>query len=219
MSNGNLIWNDQDNDKFFICNHSSPGIFQSEIDDNLIDIFTLSSAFTQTFSKQDECILCSFEGDFIKYNYKEKKIKSEKNVKNYLSKEMKLSFGNYLANPPFINKCLYSKVNGDVYFGLMNGVIICLKNNFKTNFVKSLHNGALRDLKEFNQEGLGNEIITTLGKDKIINAINNEGEIKLSVDLTHFVTEDPFMIDSDYLGNLYYLDENSKNLKIIKLKR
>jgi hypothetical protein len=219
VSNGNLIWNDQDKDKFFICNYSSPGILQSEIEENLIDIFTLSSAFTQTFSKQDECILCSFEGNFIKYNFKEKKIKSEKNVKNYLSKEMKLSFGNYLANPPFINKCLFNKANEEVYLGLMNGVIICLKNNFKTKFVKSLHNGAIRDLKEFNQKGLNNEIITTLGKDKIINAFNSEGEIKLSVDLTNFVTEDPFMIDSDSSGDLYYLDENSKNLKIIKLKR
>jgi hypothetical protein len=184
----------------------------------LIDIFTLSSAFTQTFTKPDECILSSFDGNFIKYNFKEKKTKSEKNVKNYLAKEMKESFGNYLTNPPFINKCLYNRSTEEISFGLMNGVLLNLKNNLKTKFVKRFHNGAIRDLKLFNQNDV-KDILLTLGKDRCIKAVDSEGEVRLAVDLSHFENEDPFVVDSNLEGDIYYLDENSTNLKIIKLKK
>lgn len=183
-----------------------------------MDIFTLSSAFTQTFTKNDECILCSFEGNFIKYNYIEKKIKADKNVKNYLKKEMIEKYGNYLTNPPFISKCIFNKFNDEISFALMNGVVLSLKNNLKTKFVKPLHNGSIRDLKLFNQIGL-NEIILTLGKDRCIKAVNSEGEVKLCVDLSHFENEDAFAIESNSNGDIYYLDENSTNLKIVKLKQ
>ena len=185
-------------------------------EENLIDIFTLSSAFTQTFTKPGECILSSFEGNFIKYNFKEKKTKSEKNVKNYLTKEMNDKFGNYLTNPPFINKCIYNRSAEEISFGLMNGFLLNLKNNLKTKFVKRFHNGAIRDLKLFNQL---KDILLTLGKDRCIKAIDSDGEVRLAVDLAHFENEDPFVVDSNLEGDIYYLDENSTNLKIIKLKK
>jgi hypothetical protein len=37
--------------------------------------------------------------------------------------------------------------------------------------------------------------------------------------LTDFVNEDPFAVESDSMGDIYYLDENSNNLKIVKLKK
>ena len=159
----------------------------------MVDNFALSSAYTQIFTRKDECILCSFEGGFIKYNYKEKKIKSEKNVKNYLTNELKSAkFNNYLTNPPYINKCIYNPLREEIYFGLLNGVILNLKNNLKTNYVKLIHNAMVRDMKVYNKNGLEGGFLITLGKDKNIKLIDlEEGEIKLNIDLTEYINEDP----------------------------
>jgi hypothetical protein len=178
----------------------------------------MSSAFTQTFTRKDECILCSFEGGFIKYNYKEKKIKAEKNVKNYLTNELKSSqINNYLTNPPFINKCLYNPFREEIYFGLFNGVLINLKNNLKTNFVKLIHNSQVRDMKVYNKNN--GEFLLTLGKDKTVKLINLDlAEIKLNISLTEFTNEDICLIESDTDGNIYYVDSKCTNLKVIKFE-
>jgi hypothetical protein len=163
--------------------------------------------------------LCSFEGGFIKYNYTEKKIKSEKNIKNFLPVELKpANSSNYLTNPPFVNKCLYNPYREEILFGMLNGVLLNLKNNLKTNFVKLIHNGMVREIKIYNKlESIG-EFLMTIGKDKIIKIIDlDQGEIKLNIDLNEFKNEDPCMIESDSLGNIFYVDGLNNNLKILKI--
>lgn len=139
-------------------------------------------------------------------------------MKNYLTNELKSSkINNYLTNPPFINKCIYNPYREEIYFGLFNGVLINLKNNLKTNYVKLIHNAQVRDMKIYNKN-IG-ETLLTLGKDKLIKLIDLEmGEIKLNINLTEFTNEDICLVESDTLGNIYYVDSNCTNLKIIKFE-
>jgi hypothetical protein len=164
--------------------------------------------------------LCSFEGGFIKYNYSDKKIKSEKNVKNFLSNDLKGSHvNNYLTNPPFVNKCIYNPFREEILFGLLNGVLINLKNNLKTNFVKLIHNGMVREMKIYNKAESMGYLLISLGKDKVIKLIDmEEGEIKINIDMNQFINEDPCLIESDAIGNIYYVDGMSTNLKVMRFK-
>ena len=210
-SNQTILLNDQDSDRFYFYDLTS---------NNILDMISFSSTFTQTFTKKDECLLCSFEGAFIKYNYKDKKIKAEKNVKNYINNEFKANSNitnNYMTNPPYISQCLFDISKDEIYFSLLNGVVVALKNNLKTKYVKLVHSMMIRDMRicNFNQDSFNS---ITLGKEKNIKLSNLEGDIKIVVDLNEYKEEDPFMVESDSQSNLYYVDANSKNLKLIKFK-
>jgi hypothetical protein len=183
----------------------------------IIESFTLSSSFTQTFIKKDESIMASFEGTFIKYNHIEKKIKSEKNILNFLPNELKQkAVNNYQANPPYINHCSYNPLRDEIYFCLLNGVIVNLKNNLKTNFVKLIHSSMIKDLKVYNT--MDKNFLLSLGKEKCLKIVNlDDVEIKMSIDLSDFSGEDPTLIESNTSGTIVYCTSNSQNLKLIKL--
>ncbi len=136
-------------------------------------------------------------------------------MKNYLSNQGKENFGNYITNPPYINKCLYSKEKEDIYFALLNGVVISLKSNLKSRFIKKIHNGGIRDIKLSNTDAFN---LLTLGRDKCIKSISSEGDIMMSIDLSDFPEEDPSIIESNTEEAIFYLDQNSQTLKIIKIK-
>ncbi len=209
-NNSTILINDQINDRYLFLENQ----YKSEM--KVIESFTLSSAYTQTFIKKDESLLASFEGAFIKYNHIEKKIKSERNILNFLPNELKqTSINGYQANPPYINHCSYNPRRDEIYFCLLNGVIVNLKNNLKTNFVKLTHNTMIKDLKVYNRKDI--DFLLSLGKDKSLKMMNlDQVEIKLTLDLSDFAGEDPTLIESNTSGTIVFCNSNSPNLKLIK---
>jgi hypothetical protein len=151
--------------------------------------------------------LCSFEGEILKYNYKEKKIKVEKHVKNLIAKE---KYDNIIANPGYVSKCIYKE--DEVYIGLLNGVILCLRySNLKKKNLKTIHNAMISDMKLcwFNED-----FMVTSGKDKKIKLINCASDM----DVKYFIdVDETHAIETSKDNKIFYID-SSNNIKIINLK-
>jgi hypothetical protein len=150
--------------------------------------------------------LCSFEGCIIKYDYNSKSVKTDKHVKHYVEKEQ---IDKYITNPPFLNKCICDEKG--VYIGLMNGVLLSMKNNLKKKNLKSIHNSSIVEIKNCNFDG---EYIISLGKDKCLKIFDKDTfKIRYTLD----VEADSFTCETDLNGNIYYIDLKNE-LKIISLK-
>jgi hypothetical protein len=169
-------------------------------------MFSLSSAYCQTFTKNTECLLCSFEGQFIRYDYVEKQIKVEKNIKNFLSKE---KYGDYVANPPFITKCFY--LNDTIFLGLLNGVVMGFNNILKKKIFKQIHSNVLLDLRPCNFQ---NNYLVSCGKEKCIKLTNTYPECEILYNIS--LEEEIHCIESDQNKNIYAIGENEK-IKILKV--
>lgn len=147
--------------------------------------------------------LFSFEGLILKYDYREKKIKAEKNIKNILAKDEQ--YGDYVANPAFLSKVLFDEQN--IYMALLNGMILTLRKNLKKKNLKTVHNNMIIDFKLCNFE----DMLLSIGKDKKIKIIDKE-----NLNIKYYIEEEAEFIESDKNNNIIYIDK-SNILKLIKL--
>lgn len=225
-----MLFNNQDKDNF---------IFYDLNEKKITDTFNLSSAFTQHYLSSDSCLLCAFDGAILNYDFKNKKVASKNNVKK-LIKNTKIQ--NFVANPPYVNKILFNeKISpNNIYISLLNGSIISIDSNSKKNFIKEAFNCNVLDYKFFK-----NDSIVALGKDYKIMFfdVNNKLKTKFFIELNEPATNietwdfsgfdivkafDSLSLSNhqkienrvgfNYENEIYYIDSNSKKLKIIVLK-
>lgn len=193
------MWNDQDKEEF---------IFYDINNRKILDVFKMSSAYSQLLlNNNKDAVLCSFEGEIIKYNYKTNKILSEKNIKNWVEKE---KYDNIIANPAYISKCIINKEI--LYFGLLNGVVIsCKQTNLKKKTLKTIHTNMILDISVSNFDI---NTLISVGKEnkiKLIRIANDDVEIYLTIE-----AKGARLAQSNKSNQIFYIDE-SNSIKIISI--
>ena len=179
-----------------------------------IDKFFLSSAYGEEYiPSMKKVLLYSFDGEIFLYDYKTKQTKNNIQIKKYLDTSEINSF----SNPPYLNKIVINKDNNEIICGMMNGSIIGLKSSLQKTKMKSIHNGNINDIKmsKFKMHNNYREIIS-YGRDKCLKFIDpqNSFNIDYYADMTCNIID----YDSDIHGNVFYIDDNSKMLYMMKFK-
>ena len=178
-----------------------------------IDKFFLSSAYGQEYiPSMKNVLLYSFDGEIFLYDYKTKQTKNKIQIKNYLDS----SETNSISNPPYLNKVVLNKDNDEIICGMMNGYIIGLKSDLKKTNMKNIHNGCINDIKMSKFQVHNYKEIITYGRDKCLKFIDpqNNFNIDYYADMTCNIID----FDSDIHGNIFYIDDNSKMLYMMKFK-
>ena len=178
-----------------------------------IDKFFLSSAYGEEYiPSMKNVLLYSFDGEIIIYDYKTKQTKNNIQIKKYLDS----SETNTFSNPPYLNKVIINKDNNEIICGMMNGSIIGLKSSLKKTKMKSIHNGNINDIKMSKFKVHNYKEIISYGRDKCLKFIDpqNNFNIDYYADMSCNIID----FDSDINGNIFYIDDNSKNLYMMKFK-
>ena len=178
-----------------------------------IDKFFLSSAYGEEYiPSMKKVLLYSFDGEIFLYDYKTKQTKNNIQIKKYLDSSETNSF----SNPPYLNKVILNKDNNEIICGMMNGSIIGLKSSLKKTKMKSIHNGSINDIKMSKFKIHNYKEIITYGRDKCLKFVDpqNNFNIDYYADMTCNIID----YDSDIHGNIFYIDDNSKMLYMMKFK-
>ena len=178
-----------------------------------IDKFFLSSAYGEEYiPSMKNVLLYSFDGEIFLYDYKTKQTKNKIQIKNYLDS----SETNTISNPPYLNKVILNNDNDEIICGMMNGYIIGLNSNLKKTKMKNIHNGCINDIKMSKFKVHNYKEIITYGRDKCLKFIDpqNNFNIDYYADLACNIID----FDSDIHGNVFYIDDNSKMLYMMKFK-
>ena len=178
-----------------------------------IDKFFLSSAYGEEYlPSMKKVLLYSFDGEIFIYDYKTKQTKNNIQIKKYLDSNDTNSF----SNPPYLNKVIVNKDNNEIICGMMNGSIIGLKSNLKKTKMKSIHNGNINDIKMSKFKVHNYKEIISYGRDKCLKFIDpqNNFNIDYYADMNCNIID----YDSDANGNIFYIDDNSKMLYMMKFK-
>ena len=192
-------------------------IIENDEDDILpyqeIDKFFLSSAYGEEYIPfMKNVLLYSFDGEIILYDYKNRQTKNNIQIKKYL----KGGESNSFSNPPYLNKVIINNDNNELICGMMNGSIIGLESSLKKTKIKSIHNGSINDIKmsKFNVHNY-KEIIS-YGRDKCMKFVDPQNNFKIDyyVETTCNIID----YDSDIHGNIFYIDDNSKMLYMMKFR-
>jgi hypothetical protein len=147
------------------------------------------------------------------YDYKTKQTHNKIQIKKYFdSSEI-----NTISNPPYLNKVIVNKDNNEIICGMMNGTIIGLKTNLKMTKMKSIHNGNINDIKmsKFQMHNNYKEIIS-YGRDKCLKFVDPQNNF--NIDYYFDITCNIIDYDSDVNGNIFYIDDKSKMLYMMKFK-
>lgn len=205
----NKINDDKDNKENIINENEEDEILPYQETDK----FFLSSAYGEEYiPSMKKVLLYSFNGEILIYDYKNKQTKKNIKIKKYLNSEESNSF----SNPPYLNKVIFNKDNNEIICGMMNGSIIGLKQSLKLSKIKSIHNSSINDIKmsKFKVHNY-NEIIS-YGRDKCLKFIDpqNNFNIDYYVDMSCNIID----YDSDIHGNVFYIDDKSKLLYMMKFK-
>ena len=178
-----------------------------------IDKFFLSSAYGEEYiPSSKKVLLYSFDGEIFIYDYKIKQTKNNIQIKKYLDSSETNSF----SNPPYLNKVIVNNDNNEIICGMMNGSIIGLKSNLKKTKMKNIHNGNINDIKMSKFKVHNYKEIISYGRDKCLKFIDpqNNFNIDYYVDMSCNIID----FDSDIQGNIFYIDDNSKMLYMMKFK-
>ena len=178
-----------------------------------IDKFFLSSAYGEEYIPSlKKVLLYSFDGEIFIYDYKIKQTKNNIQIKKYLESSETNSF----SNPPYLNKVIVNNDNNEIICGMMNGSIIGLKSSLKKTKMKSIHNGNINDIKMSKFKIHNYREIISYGRDKCLKFIDpqNNFNIDYYVDMSCNIID----FDSDIQGNIFYIDDNSKMLFMMKFK-
>jgi hypothetical protein len=178
-----------------------------------IDKFFLSSAYGEEYiPSMKKILLYSFDGEIFLYDYKTKQTKNNIQIKKYLDN----SEINSISNPPYLNKVILNKDNNEIICGMMNGYIIGLKSSLKKTKMKSIHNGCINDIKMSKFKIHNYKEIITYGRDKCLKFIDpqNSFNIDYYADMTCNIID----FDSDIHGNIFYIDDSTKMLYMMKFK-
>ena len=178
-----------------------------------IDKFFLSSAYGEEYiSSIKKVLLYSFDGEIFLYDYKNKQTSNNIQIKKYLEN----ADVNSISNPPYLNKVILNKDNNEIICGMMNGSIIGLKSTLKKTKIKSIHNGSINDIKMSRFNVHNYKEIISYGRDKCMKFVDPQNNFKIDyyVETTCNIID----YDSDIHGNIFYIDDNSKMLYMMKFR-
>ena len=178
-----------------------------------IDKFFLSSAYGEEYiSSIKKVLLYSFDGEIFLYDYKNKQTSNNIQIKKYLEN----ADVNSISNPPYLNKVILNKDNNEIICGMMNGTILGLKSTLQKTKMKEIHNGSIHDIKMSKFKIHNYKEIISYGRDKCLKFIDpqNNFNIDYYADMTCNIID----YDSDIHGNIFYIDDNTKMLYMMKFK-
>jgi hypothetical protein len=178
-----------------------------------IDKFFLSSAYGEEYiGSMKKVLLYSFDGEIFLYDYKTKQTKNNIQIKKYLEN----SETNSISNPPYLNKVILNKDNNEIICGMMNGSIIGLKSSLEKTKLKNIHNGSINDIKMSKFKIHNYKEIISYGRDKCLKFIDPQDNFNIDyyADMTCNIID----FDSDIHGNIFYIDDNTKMLYMMKFK-
>ena len=219
LPNNTIVYPDQEQETFlFYSLIEEPKNKDEKEDDNMlpyqeIDKFFLSSAYGEEYiGSMKKVLLYSFDGEIFLYDYKTKQTKNNIQIKKYLDN----SETNSISNPPYLNKVILNKDNNEIVCGMMNGSIIGLKSSLQKTKMKNIHNGSINDIKMSKFKIHNYKEIISYGRDKCLKFIDPQDNFNIDyyADMTCNIID----FDSDIHGNIFYIDDSTKMLYMMKFK-
>lgn len=219
LPNNTIVYPEQEEETFlFYSLIEEPKNKDEKDDENMlpyqeVDKFFLSSAYGEEYiDSMKKVLLYSFDGEIFLYDHKTKETTNNIQIKKYLED----TETNSISNPPYLNKVIVNKDNNEIICGMMNGTIIGLKSSLEKTKMKNIHNGSINDIKmsKFKIHNY-NEIIS-YGRDKCLKFIDPQDSFNIDyyADMTCNIID----FDSDIHGNIYYIDDSTKMLYMMKFK-
>ena len=219
LPNNTIVYPDQEQETFlFYSLIEEPKNKDEKEDENMlpyqeIDKFFLSSAYGEEYiGSMKKVLLYSFDGEIFLYDYKTKQTKNNIQIKKYLEN----SESNSISNPPYLNKVILNKDNNEIICGMMNGSIIGLKSSLEKTKMKNIHNGSINDIKMSKFKIHNYKEIISYGRDKCLKFIDPQDNFNIDyyADMTCNIID----FDSDIHGNIFYIDDSTKMLYMMKFK-
>ena len=219
LPNNTIVYPDQEQETFlFYSLIEEPKNKDEKEDENMlpyqeIDKFFLSSAYGEEYiGSMKKVLLYSFDGEIFLYDYKTKQTKNNIQIKKYLDN----SETNSISNPPYLNKVILNKDNNEIICGMMNGSIIGLKSSLQKTKMKNIHNGSINDIKMSKFKIHNYKEIISYGRDKCLKFIDPQDNFNIDyyADMTCNIID----FDSDIHGNIFYIDDSTKMLYMMKFK-
>ncbi len=190
--------------------------FDSLFDSLSISIPPKDKETPNTISANEEglnkCIFITFDGRLIKYDLDNNKFLNEKNVNNFINKEV---YNEYLTNPPYVS-CYH--LNKDLLsIGLMNGIIITFRHlSLKKESLRTLHSSAVIKIASFSNDL---NLNISIDRDNKIKVHKDFEQIIFTLDLSLVYNTKFVPIDFASLGNIIILSDNLKDsIKLINIK-
>ena len=217
LPNNTIVYPEQEQETFlFYSLIDEPKNKDEKEDENMlpyqeIDKFFLSSAYGEEYiGSMKKVLLYSFDGEIFLYDYKTKQTKNNIQIKKYLEN----SESNSISNPPYLNKVILNKDNNEIICGMMNGSIIGLKSSLQKTKMKNIHNGSINDIKMSKFKIHNYKEIISYGRDKCLKFIDPQDNFNIDyyADMTCNIID----FDSDIHGNIFYIDDNTKMLYMMK---
>lgn len=220
LPNNTIVYPEQEQETFLFYSLIEEPKNKDEKDeeDNMlpyqeIDKFFLSSAYGEEYiSSKKQVLLYSFDGEIFLYDYKNKQTSNNIQIKKYLDN----ADINSISNPPYLNKVILNKDNNEIICGMMNGTILGLKSTLEKTKMKEIHNGSINDIKMSKFKIHNYKEIISYGRDKCLKFIDpqNNFNIDYYADMTCNIID----YDSDIHGNIFYIDDSTKMLYMMKFK-
>lgn len=219
LPNNTIVYPEQEQETFlFYSLIEEPKNKDEKDDDNMlpyqeIDKFFLSSAYGEEYiGSMKKVLLYSFDGEMFLYDYNKKETKDNIQIKKYLEN----SESNSISNPPYLNKVILNKDNNEIICAMMNGSIIGLKSSLQKTKMKNIHNGSINDIKMSKFKIHNYKEIISYGRDKCLKFIDPQDNFNIDyyADMTCNIID----FDSDIHGNIFYIDDSTKVLYMMKFK-
>ena len=219
LPNNTIVYPEQEQETFlFYSLIDEPKNKDEKEEENMlpyqeIDKFFLSSAYGEEYiGSMKKVLLYSFDGEIFLYDYIKKETKNNIQIKKYLDN----SETNSISNPPYLNKVILNKDNNEIICGMMNGTIIGLKSSLEKTKIKNIHNGSINDIKMSKFKIHNYKEIISYGRDKCLKFIDPQDNFNIDyyADMTCNIID----FDSDIHGNIFYIDDNTKVLYMMKFK-
>ena len=220
LPNNTIVYPEQEQETFLFYSLIEEPKNKDEKDeeDNMlpyqeIDKFFLSSAYGEEYiCSIKQVLLYSFDGEIFLYDYKNKQTSNNIQIKKYLDN----ADINSISNPPYLNKVILNKDNNEIICGMMNGTILGLKSTLEKTKMKEIHNGSINDIKMSKFKIHNYKEIISYGRDKCLKFIDPQDNFNIDyyADMTCNIID----FDSDIHGNIFYIDDNTKMLYMMKFK-
>ena len=219
LPNNTIVYPEQEEETFlFYSLVEEPKNNDEKKEDDLLPYqeiykFFLSSAYGEEYiNSMKKVLLYSFDGEIFLYDYKTKQTKNNIQIKKYLDN----SEINSISNPPYLNKVILNKDNNEIICGMMNGSIIGLKSSLEKTKMKNIHNGSINDIKMSKFKIHNYREIISYGRDKCLKFV--DPQVNFNIDYYADMTCNIIDFDSDIHGNVFYIDDNTKMLYMMKFK-
>ena len=219
LPNNTIVYPEQEEETFlFYSLIEEPKNKDEKDDENMlpyqeVDKFFLSSAYGEEYiDSMKKVLLYSFDGEIFLYDHKTKETTNNIQIKKYLED----TETNSISNPPYLNKVIVNKDNNEIICGMMNGTILGLKSTLEKTKMKEIHNGSINDIKMSKFKIHNYKEIISYGRDKCLKFIDPQDSFNIDyyADMTCNIID----FDSDIHGNIFYIDDSTKMLYMMKFK-